>query len=177
MNNLLNDLGSKLVEDSMLHEEFSAQRGLINELFPAIYVASKRMSSRGISRWLAENGTKLSAATIAKALRNPDQYWQEIMDEIEPAAITFENAHNVSAEDFLKDPVVFNGLRTQPPLLNGMSEEVVQKSLREYERACGKLSEDWFSMPAAAIEACLSSAKFGGMESESTEKNESSKVE
>src|ERR1700722_17524934 len=98
MNESLTELGEKLVENSLLAEEFSAQRGLINELFPWVYEASKRMSSRAISRWLAEKGVKLSAATVAKALRNPRLYWQELADEIEPAATIFGNAHDLDVK-------------------------------------------------------------------------------
>ena len=164
MKHSLKELGSKLVADSMLNAEFSAQRGLINELFPSIYVASKRMSSRGISRWLEANGTKLSPATIAKALRNQTPYWQEVMDEIEPAALTFENAHNVKAEEFLKNHDLFEQLKNQPPILHTKTHDAVGDALDDYDSARAKLEEDWFSMNELAIEACLASATFGGKE-------------
>lgn len=165
MTNPLKELGAKLVEDAKLNEFFSVQRGLINELFPFIYEASKRMSSRGISRWLEANGTKLSPATVAKALRNPGLYWQEMWDEIEPSALIFERAHNVEAKEFLKNADVFHMLAAQPPTLHAQSDDGIGDAFGEYDSARAKIEEDWFSMPATAIEACLSSADFGDKKS------------
>jgi hypothetical protein len=156
MKNTLQELGEKLVEDAVLNEEFSFERGVINELFPYIYKASKHMSCRGISRWLEANGTKLSVSTIAKALRNPEPYWQEIYEEIQPAALIFSRAHNVDEEDMLKSHDLFFLLRDRPPIIEGLTSETVGNLLSEYEAACVKLREDWFSMPAEIIEICLS---------------------
>jgi len=51
----------------------SSRRGVADDLFPYIYVAAKKMSTRAISRWLEETqGIKLSAATISKVLRESD---------------------------------------------------------------------------------------------------------
>src|SRR5258708_36095904 len=105
---ILRELGCHLVEDSKLNEEFSAQRGLINEMFAYVYEASKRMSSRAISRWLNANKVKLSAATIAKALRNPKPYWEEVLEEIEPAALTFARAHKEDPETILESADFFS---------------------------------------------------------------------
>jgi hypothetical protein len=153
-----------LVEDSSLNEEFSAQRGLINEMFPYIYEASKRMSSRAISRWLDANKVKLSAATIAKALRNPEPYWQEVLDEIEPAAWTVARAHKISPETFLEDEDVFSALEHRTPYIEGVTDKGSRTAFDEYEAAAGKLREDWFSMPSQAIEACLTYADFAASE-------------
>lgn|ERR1017187_2593413 len=161
----LKELGSKLVEEAQLNEEFSFQRGLINELFPYIFEASKRMSSRGISRWLEANGTKLSAVTIAKALRDPEPLWQEILDDVEPAALRFEKAHNVKAEDFLKSAELFHHLKQKSPTLEVESGTDPRDQFEDYDSACAKLEAEWFSMPELAIDACLASAKFGGKES------------
>ena len=165
MNNSFKELGAKLVEDARLNEEFSAQRGLINELFPYIYEASKRMSSRAISRWLEANGTKLSPATVAKALRNPDPYWQEIFDEIEPSVLIFERAHKVEAEEFLKNADVFHMLAAKPPTLHAQSDDGIGDAFDEYDSARAKIDEDWFTMPEQAIEACLSSVDFSNKKS------------
>src|ERR1039457_7248774 len=152
----LKELGSKLVEEAQLNEEFSFQRGLINELFPYIFEASKRMSSRGISRWLEANGTKLSAATIAKALRNPQPFWQEIYEDIQPAALIFARAHNEDLDAVLESYEFFQHLQAQPPLIEGVTPETNQTLFNEYERACTKLGRDWFSMPSTSKETCLS---------------------
>src|SRR5262245_26467539 len=111
-------LGSQLVEDSAT-EEFSA-RGAIHELFPFVFEASARMSSRAISRWFAENGVKISAVTIAKALRNPKPYWEELFEAIEPAARIFEQAHDCEMEHFLLREELFSLLEGKPPRISAI---------------------------------------------------------
>ena len=53
MKDIMNQVRQALVEHAK-QADFSAQRGLIDELFPAIFQASKRMSLRAISRWLRD---------------------------------------------------------------------------------------------------------------------------
>lgn len=160
MKSSLKELGLKLVEDAALNEEFSAQRGLINELFPYIYEASKRMSSRAISRWLEANGTKLSPATIAKALRNPDPYWQELFEEIEPAARIVANAHNMTIGDLLKDPRLLNVADASMPTIEGVTREGQLHFYGEYKSALDRLYEEWAQLSDTVREACLSSVNL-----------------
>lgn len=166
MKSLLQQLGDHLVEDSKINEEFSAQRGLIDELFPYIYEASKRMSCRAISRWLETNGTKLSAATIAKALREPAPYWQAIADEVEPAARIFASAHNLDFMDVLTNHDLFFLQSGESPHVEGITNEGAMNSLNEYEKAKAQLREEWFSLSDFAREACLTYAHFGDKEGE-----------
>jgi hypothetical protein len=80
------DIGLKLVGHAK-STEFSANRGLVIELFPFIFEASQRMSARAISRFLLEEqGVKLSAVTITKALNDPKKSWNAFFDTIEPSA-------------------------------------------------------------------------------------------
>jgi hypothetical protein len=161
MNESLSELGQKLVENSLLAEEFSAQRGLIDELFPYVYEASKRMSSRAISRWLESNGVKLSAATIAKALRKPESYWQELAEEIEPAARMVCKAYGVTAEFLLfDDAAAAELLATKTPCVECTTREFGSVAYDEIQEARAKLQEDWFTLPQAAKEACLGYADF-----------------
>jgi hypothetical protein len=156
--NPIKELGAKLVRDSKLNEEFSAQRGLINQLFPFIYEASKRMSCRAICRWMENNGTKLSVATVARALRNPQPYWQDIYDDIEPAALIFAAAHDIDVRALLVDHEMFFNLVHENntfPTLEGRTGTHEPGSVDEYMDACAKLQEDWFSMPPPMIEVCL----------------------
>jgi hypothetical protein len=156
MNDTIKELGAKLVEDSLLNEEFSFKRGLINELFPSIYAASKRMSARGIARWLDANGTKLSVATIAKALKNPTPFLWEINEEIEPQARLFSLAHKVSELDFLKNHELFLFLKHQAPMLFGVTNnDDAREALDDYQAATAILESDWFSMPEITIDACV----------------------
>jgi hypothetical protein len=82
------DIGQKLVGHSKA-AEFTANRGLVIELFPFIFEASERMSARAISRFFEEEQhIKLSYVTIGKALNDPKRSWVSYFENIEPAAIT-----------------------------------------------------------------------------------------
>ena len=94
-------VGPKLLAHSK-SAEFTARRGLVVELFPFIYGASKRMSAKAISHFLeTEQGIKLSSVTINKALKDPAKNWNLFFDEIEPAARIFEEGQKVPMKDFL----------------------------------------------------------------------------
>ena len=159
--NPIKELGAKLVQDAKLNAESAIQRGVIHQLFPYIYEASKRMSARAICRWLEANGTKLSIGTVAKALKNPQIYWQEIFEDIEPAAIIFAEAHDLEVRDLLANHEQFFDLvhdkNTFPTMEGRLPHESEQDLYDEYLDACARLQEDWFSMPPAAIEVCLAS--------------------
>jgi len=159
--NAVKELGAKLVQDSKLNDELCTQRRLIFQLFPFIFEASKRMSCRAIVRWLEAYGTKLSLATVAKALRNPQIYWDEIYDDVEPAALVVAEVHDLEVRALLADHELFFNLvhekNTFPSLEDRLPHENPQHVYDEYLDACSKLQEDWFSMPPASIEACLSS--------------------
>ena len=83
----LSDIGQKLVGHSK-EAEFTANRGLVIELFPYIFEASERMSVRAISRFFeAEQDIKLSYVTIGKALNDPKKSWLSFFDSVESAAV------------------------------------------------------------------------------------------
>jgi len=95
------DLGLKLVGHSKA-TEFSANRGLVIELFPFIVEASQRMSARAISRFLLEEqGVKLSAVTITKALNDPKKSWNAFFDAIDPPARVIANWWKSESLNFL----------------------------------------------------------------------------
>ena len=82
------DVGQKLVGHSK-SAEFTANRGLVVDLFPFIFEASNRMSARAISRFLMEEqNIRLSAVTITKALNDPKKSWISFFETIQPSAIT-----------------------------------------------------------------------------------------
>jgi hypothetical protein len=170
----LRRIGENLVEDSQ-QGEFSA-RGAISELFPFVFEASARMSSRAISRWLEANGGKISAATIAKALRNSQPYWEEIFGEIEPAARTFAKAHSADMEDFLLDHDTFSYLCSKSPVHDAMTAELASELNGEYHAAVAVLKEDWYSFSARVREACLGSVDvLTEKETDGSEQGESEK--
>lgn len=147
----LKEIGNDLKIYAENEAEFSA-RGVIDELFPSIFMASKRMSTRAISRWLMEmHKIKLSPVTIAKALREADQHWEEYFETIAPAAQIFGNAHDASMADFLLDPNAFCVLRSNEKKLKFSGEE----GYHEYQRAAEIIEQDWFqALDERAREEC-----------------------
>jgi len=80
------DVGQKLVGHSK-SAEFTANRGLVVELFPFIFEASERMSARAVCRFLQEaQNIRLSAVTITKALNDPKRSWISFFETLEPHA-------------------------------------------------------------------------------------------
>jgi hypothetical protein len=147
-----------LVEVSQ-EAELSA-RGIIDEIFPQVYEASKRMSSRAISRFLTGNGVKLSAATIAKALREPQTHWIEFFEKIEPAALLFAKAHGLSAQAVVTDQNFLIYYEGKTPTIEVVSDEGAHDALEEYHGAIEILKAEWFSLSAQARECCLSYIDF-----------------
>jgi hypothetical protein len=95
------DIGLKLVGHSK-STEFTANRGLVIELFPFIFEASQRMSARAISRFLMdEQGVKLSAVTITKALNDPKKSWNSFFDIVEPSALVIAKWWRCETLNFL----------------------------------------------------------------------------
>jgi hypothetical protein len=77
--NKIKNIGDALLNHA--EEVEPSRRGVADDLFPYIYVAAKKMSTRAISRWLEETqGIKLSAATIAKVLRESDLRMRSIYE-------------------------------------------------------------------------------------------------
>ncbi len=116
------------------------KHGLIASLFPAIYLASRKLSTRAISEWLQETqNVKISPAGISKALRQAEKYWEWYWDLIEPAARTVESAHDVAMESFLFDRQVYEH----------MSKEEIhfedEEADRNYQEARETLEADWFA--------------------------------
>lgn len=92
------DIGKSLAEHSTT-TKFTA-RGVAHELFPFIYVASKRMGARAISEWLAkEKNIKLSHVSISKAINNAPEHFKQIADAVfEPALLLEEVLSSVPFE-------------------------------------------------------------------------------
>jgi hypothetical protein len=151
------EIGAGLLEYAEQEAEFSA-RGLLGELFPYIFQASRRMSARAISRWLAEGPkVKLSAVSIAKALRNPEKYWEEFADFVEPQARIVENALDWPMEEFLYNQEGFLdhvGDKKNLPKVSGDTTEEELCSLDEYRAAVIFLRENWFSLDSSVRDKC-----------------------
>jgi hypothetical protein len=130
-------------------QEISA-RGRISELFPYIYQASKRMSTRAISSFLAENfGLKLSAVGISRALKDEKKHWEWLAETVEPPAQIFARAHGVSAYGILDDENAFFGFSEQTPKVSG------EEGFQEYRGAEDFLKRRWFSLDKDVRDSCM----------------------
>jgi hypothetical protein len=134
--------------------EFTAQRGLVDELFPFLLDASNRMSARAISRFLEnEHGVKLSSVTITKALKVPEKHWRAYFDLFLTEAAFIEQETKMSRAEFLLNP-------------KESLEHVVVKMTKQLaigtssfnpplDTAYGIVTKKWFSLSPEAIQAGL----------------------
>jgi len=133
-------VGPKLLAHSK-SAEFTARRGLVVELFPFIFGASKRMNAKAISAFLEkEQGIKLSAVTINKALKEPAKNWNLFFDQIEPAARIYAKGEPVPMKDFLfRRQYLLK--KAENPVLKAIATALVPAKVAE---ACGILRTKWY---------------------------------
>ena len=155
--NIMKEIGRELVEYSQEAEAFSANRGLMDELFPYIFEASKRMSLRAIGRWLlTEHKVSVSPNTLARAMRNPEKYWIQYLENIEPYVRTVARAHNVDPHFVLSAREVILHLEGKEPAFSGAGgAEKIEQRIHDYQKAVDEINEFWSSMPDFALEECL----------------------
>jgi hypothetical protein len=141
------DVGESLLEYAG-RSDFSG-RGMVTELFPYIFVAAKRLSTRAISDYLRENHhVKLSAASVAKALRESEKHVRGLADKFEPAARTVANAHDATAITILemRDLSAFEASTREVPRVSSGADEDVEDQLLEYDRAKSVIADEWYSL-------------------------------
>ena len=93
-------VGAELVEAARNATEDSLP--LSTKLFPFIFIASRRMSLRAISRWLQEkHGVSLSAAAISRALANPELHLERLAESIAAPARYVATLYGFTPMDFL----------------------------------------------------------------------------
>jgi hypothetical protein len=134
-------VGRSLAEYSR-HADFTAQRGVVDELFPYIVQASQRMSARAISRFLQEkHGVKVSYVTIGRALRQPEKSWNLFFDDIQASARIYGRLQRVALKDFLFEETF------QEPAKNRILRAAVQKVVEpQFLNAVQILRDKWFSL-------------------------------
>jgi hypothetical protein len=134
--------GQKLLAHSK-SAEFTAKRGLVLELFPFVFGAHGRMSARAISKFLEkEQGVKLSAVTINKALNEPHKIWNLYFDEVEPAARIFAKADGVRVNEMLFKKQIFMK-PVQHPILKAAVKALVKEDVAQ---AASILRTKWYSI-------------------------------
>ena len=151
-------IGEELVGHAQ--EAETSRRGLADELFPYIWVASKKMSTRAISRWLEEKqGLQLSAATIAKTLRESNQKMQAWVQEIREKEIEFYSMIesiicHPSAPTALFDHDEFEKRALER---NNYLSAQISNSRGGYAHLLelyNAINEEWFALPAEFRDEC-----------------------
>ena len=116
------------------------------------------MSTRAISDWLnKKHQIYLSAATIAKALREPRKYWAIFFDLIRSSAVAFESAHHTPMEEFLFDREKFEELLKRKPTFyvkEPNDQMQVMGAVMDYQISEQVLRHDWFELDDATLAMC-----------------------
>lgn len=138
-------IGAELVRASEEWERSPAE--IMTELFPYVFEASRRMSTRAISRWLeGAHGIKISQPTISRALRNHEKYWEHFAELIEPHARCVENAVRPAMSSFMTDQRVFDWALEQPLELGGDSPEEISAEMDAVMASANFLRDHWFCL-------------------------------
>lgn len=150
----LTDVGQKLVGHSK-SAEFTANRGLVVELFPFIFEAADRMSARAIGRFLQEEqNIRLSAVTITKAINDPKKYWVSFFDTLEPHATIMAKQFRPASFKYLFLSKADFENRIKPETRDGLISRALVSTARalllpERVAAAKFLTEKWFSIGMA----------------------------
>lgn len=152
--NKFTEIGKEMMQYAE-QADFTAQRGLIDELFPFIYMASKRMSLRAITRWLEENHRiQISVNAVAKAMRNQEEYWAQLVEDVEPSARIMAGVYNVAPSELLDRRDLFQHLETKTPAVAAEDPDGAEKELRQIACAVGVIRNRWYSLPEDVRNQC-----------------------
>lgn len=96
----IDQIGSELVQASRELDQSSMPAS--TRLFPYVYIASRRMSLRAMSKWLKDShDVDLSAAQISRALRQPDLHLSRLAEFIAPMVTYLAVAYQADAWQLL----------------------------------------------------------------------------
>ena len=162
-NQPLSRVGNELVSAAQTVKLSASE--LLTQLFPYVWEASRRMSTRGISRWLDENhGLEISHTSVSRALRQSEQYWQDFAEFIEPSARIAADAANVDIKTVLLDESLLEHL-VKVPELSGETQEELADNYQELGEAVTFLKDNWFALGKPLRNMC---SKYFSNEEEET---------
>ena len=151
-------IGEQLIKHS-LNEPISVQ-DKITEMFPYIYVAAERMSSRKISEWLEENHKiKIHHSSIASALRQSDTYLQKYVDTACNITTSILHFFATSPELVGVDFPSFFQILTRSDSLDSILENLPSISDQNFlfgdlQFLTNKLDKEWYSLPDIVRNRC-----------------------
>lgn len=148
---------------------------ITTQLFPFLFLASRRMTTREMSEWLDKNkGVKLSAVMISKGLKRPDLHLRRIAEHVQPLAAYVTAVYHYSGE-------------TAESLLFGKDEESGESALKAFAdmvwndpdspsegvtEALETLAELWEPMPEEVKFMCLRYLDFSDDASDDSTNNQ-----
>ncbi|MDF7809541.1 helix-turn-helix domain-containing protein [Pontiellaceae bacterium B12219] len=144
------NIGKELLDYSI--QEGSSIKGLLEELFPYIYAASDRMSTRKISEWLEENyDVKISYSSIAKALQKSDEYIEKAASEYYGESVALQSyiprEMNCTGVQVFASSSLCGSLMAEGWLVNdsyGLGDSILKW-----------MEKTWFVLPEKYREACI----------------------
>jgi hypothetical protein len=121
-------------------------RGAVTDLFPYIYEAAGRMSTRAISAFLQEEQlVAISPSTVLRALREADPFFDDYLDEIE---VAFEVLKETYGKDealaLLTDEAKYRQEDANPPAASDITGEDSGAAQSALDRALGTLRRAWW---------------------------------
>jgi len=139
------EVGNDLVKHSIQNP--TSAPGVVTQLFPHIYEAAARMSSRAIAVYLSKtHKVGISASTVSRALRSPDVHVEVYLDRVEPAARGMAEALRIS--DFrllLRSEGDFLGASKLTPHFPQTTKESHDQAEDDFEEAKQILEREWWA--------------------------------
>jgi hypothetical protein len=149
---------------------------LTTQLFPFLFPASRRMTTREMSAWLEkEKGVKLSGVMISKGLQRPELHLRRIAEHVQPLAAYIAAAHELNAERLLFG----ENLETGESELKNFGEHLFAASEHFSDgvhEAYGILAESWEPIPEEVKFMCRRYFNFGESSAGEESDDESSQL-
>lgn len=136
--------GEALVEHAQ--ERLRATRGTVADLFPYIYEAAGRMSTRAIAAFLqTEQRIALSPSTVLRAVRHADEYFDDYLDEVEAALETLKETYGAEGVmGLIEDEEEFRAQHSHPPLVAQGNPRECWELQHPLEEALQTLADSWW---------------------------------
>jgi hypothetical protein len=137
----------------------------LEELYPYVLEASRRMSAREISRWLQEKrGIQISQPTISRVLRTGPG-WDSFDEIIYPVARRVATSLGISLEALLLDDT--HEASYELHCAREHAEKILsEEEYKEVTEGLDYLREKWFSLSVATRRHCTPSYVTGEGENE-----------
>ena len=147
------DIGKDLIDHSK--QEVVSNRSSLEELFPYIVIASKRMSARAISRWFEQTkNLKISAASVAKAIREKDRYCDLIFKRAQTGARALATVTDFSEEEILLNIEHVRGTVLSDYHEKWRGDDTSKQLAEEMITRMNKLDE-WIGLPEEIRNLCI----------------------